>query len=118
VLNNNWEQGYSSDIPQGGLELLCILQCTLNQITRKRLKFTLLVKVRKRSSDDENKDTGMNADVHPQASSSDSDCSHQSRTTTITEKLTKVTVDLTSTIENESPMKKTKLFKETIMGRS
>ena len=101
---------YSSDLPQGGLELPCILvfttTCTeLNQITRKQLGNTLSVIVREGTLDDEKTDTGnAAADTHSRISSSD--CSHQSGTgakpagVQIKEeqaKLPELEVDLTST---------------------
>ena len=75
-------------------------------------------------------DTGnAAADTHSRISSSD--CSHQSETAATTAKtagvqiteeqakLPELEVDLTSTLENESPMKKAKLFdaEEIIMGQ-
>ena len=88
------------------------------------------MKVREGTLDDEKTDTGnAAADMHSRISSSD--CSHQSGTAAttvktagvqITEeqaKLLELEVDLTSTLENESPMKKAKLFdaEEIIMGQ-
>ena len=117
--------------------LPCILLFTttcaeMNQITRKWLESTLSVKVREGTINDEKTDTGnAAADTHSRISSSD--CSHQSGTAATTAKLAGVQikeeqanyklpeleVDLTSTLENESPMKKAKLFdaEEIIMGQ-
>ena len=89
------------------------------------------MKVREGTSDDEKTDTAnAAADTHSQVSNSD--CSHLSGTAATTAKpagvqikeeqakLPELEVDLTSTLENESPMKKkAKLFeaKEIIVGQ-
>ena len=131
---NNWQ--HSSDLPQGGLELPCILVFTttcveLNQITK---EITLSVKVHEGTSDADGKtDTGTNmvVDLNSQANSFSSDCNDvtcaklagsqvKEEPDGEPDKLPEVEVDLTTTVENESPVKKkTKLFdsERIIMGQ-
>ena len=103
--------------------------CRVELNHKKRLEITLSVKVHEGTSDADGKTdttgTNMVVDIHSQASSfsSDNDITWAklagSQVKEEPDKLSEVEIDLTTTVENESLKKITKLFdsEELIMGQ-